>query len=180
MRYILFSILILTNSPALAENANQWGSWGQSPDRFRQEMESDTPLLDSEGHHYGSGIAGTDEKLLHELDQSSLLDYQQSDTRYNVSFSVSPAESADSDFEVTDIITLTGVDATGLSEGTLDLSKVSELPNELVDLLQAEGIALENVDSITIETMPDSLLETMPEPEIEHNIADDLSIKPVD
>lgn len=152
--YVAF-IMIFTSNLAQAETTSQWGSWGQSPDKFRQQMESDTRQLGEQNSSYGSGIAGTDEKLLHELDKSSLLDYQQSTPQYNVSLHVSGTESSDNSFslEATDIITLTGVVSTGLSEGTLDLSKVTELPHGIVDLLQSEGISLDRIESITIESI---------------------------
>ena len=159
--YVVFIMMIFTSNLAQAETTSQWGSWGQSPDKFRQQIESDTRQLGEQNSSYGSGIAGTDEKLLHELDKSSLLDYQQSTPQYNVSFHVSGTESSDDSFalEATDIITLTGVVSTGLSEGTLDLSKVAELPHGIVDLLQSEGISLDRIESITIESITPEDLE---------------------
>ncbi len=76
MKYILLTISILISHHSWADKAtDQWGSWGSPPDQFSRQLDSGIGL--GESSEYGSGIAGTDENLLHELDRSSLLDYQQ-------------------------------------------------------------------------------------------------------
>ena len=77
MKYLLLTVLILISNISWSdENTDQWGSWGSPQDQFSRQLESGLGKS-NESSEYGSGIAGTDENLLHELDRSSLLDYQQ-------------------------------------------------------------------------------------------------------
>lgn len=65
-----------SRSPATkpVETAEDWGHWGDQPHPTLPE-DASNPTTNAT-HQYGSGINGSDENLLHQLDQSTLMDYR--------------------------------------------------------------------------------------------------------
>lgn len=171
MKYIVFITSTLVSIQVLADTADQWGSWGQPPDQFRQQMESGQ--LNEGKNLYGSGIAGTDEKLLHELDQSSLLDYQRpTATEYTASLMVSDQSS---DLSYTRIeVTFTGANSLIHLNSITNITE-SVLPDELVVALDAAGIAAENIESITFEIAGTGA----PEIELDAEIKEEINLQTV-
>jgi hypothetical protein len=77
-KYTLFlvgAILSSSYSSCYAESEQEWGSWGEASNNSAMELDDDSKKNYDSSLYYGSGIAGSDENLLHELDQSTLLDY---------------------------------------------------------------------------------------------------------
>lgn len=81
-RYALLLLAAVTSAPAYAEppaNDHSWGHWADQPAASSEQTGAkQAPRTDasSEPSRYGTGIAGSAENLLHQLDESYLLDYQ--------------------------------------------------------------------------------------------------------
>ncbi len=77
---LAFTILsAASHSMASDSSGNQWGEWATNPNYISRSLNTDTlvkPETANGSTNYGSGLVGIDENLLHELDQSTLLDYQ--------------------------------------------------------------------------------------------------------
>lgn len=71
---IISATLVCSISTAsYAQEDQQWGNWAISRDPAKTDNTETTSKPPAP--FYGSGIAGNDENTLHQLDQSTLLDY---------------------------------------------------------------------------------------------------------
>lgn len=64
----------ITVSQSSKKQTTEWGKWTDLNAFNSNDFVGKTK--EKKANKYGSGIAGKDEKLLHELDKSSLLDYE--------------------------------------------------------------------------------------------------------
>jgi hypothetical protein len=178
MKYILLIVSLLISHHSWAnETTDQWGSWGSPPEQFSRQLDNGIGL--GKSNIYGSGIAGTDENLLHELDRSSLLDYQQKELSItaaaaeNSTSKLTDIESPENSLSLTDsidkedIVTNPTTDFTYSVDPstivTIDLSNIQQeisYSEESIDWAQAiedGGITINGIE-YTLQELKDGLI----------------------